>query len=73
MTATTQEPNPSYMIMLHVRCDNQDTALAMAMELQMAAEMAAEFAVDSSISGAAEIELGRLTMAQSDHFEGFPE
>lgn len=73
MSATKQAPNPSYVIMLHVRCDNQDTALALAMELNMAAEMAAEFAVDSSVSSAAEIELGQLTMARSDHFEGFPE
>ena len=71
MSATTQAPNPSYIIMLHVRCDNQDTALALAMELSMAAEMAAEFAVDSSVSGAAEIELWQLTMAQSDHFKEF--
>jgi len=73
MSATKQAPNPSYVIMLHVRCDSQNTALALALEMFTAMGMATDFAMDSSVSDEPEIELGQLTVAQSDHFEGFPE
>ena len=73
MSATTKAPNPSYVIMLHVRCDSQNTALALALEMFTAAGMAADFAMDSSVSAEASIELGQLTMAQSDQFKEFAE
>ena len=63
--------NPSYVVMLHVRCDCPDTALALAIELGMAVGVAADCAIDSINSPVAEIEIGQLTMAQSDRFKGF--
>ena len=67
----TPTQHPSYIVILHVRCDSQDTALALATELGMAVSAAADFTIDGSDSPDAEIEIGQLTMAHSDMFKVF--